>query len=156
VEYFKCNPGCAMFVALDKLSEVLEKDGKSNTLRRQNSISNPPDIAADQNVTKLRRLSLDSAAQYPKFVVERGKVQFSTLPRGTPLSNLKVTPSYKIGDEILFYDKHNRKLSGRLRWIGESKDGLDIVGVEAVSGIQMCVNTHVYIYIVNFILIPQA
>ena len=48
-------------------------------------------------------------------------------------------PSYKIGDEILFYDKHNRKLIGRVRWIGESKDGLDIVGVEAVSNIHRCV-----------------
>ena len=126
-----------MFVALDKLSEIPDKDGKSKTLRRQNSISNPPDIAADRDVTKLRCLSLrlKSKAQSPKFEVERGKVQFSTLPRGTPLSKLKVMPSYKIGDKIYFYDKHNRKLSGTLRWIGESENGLDIVGVEAVSNI---------------------
>ena len=120
-----------MFVALDKLSEVLKKDSKSKTLRQ---ISNPPDIAADQDVTKLRHLSLQ-LPESPEFEVEREKFQFSTLPRGIPLSNLKVMPSYKIGDEISFYDKHNRKIIGRVRWIGESKDGLDIVGVEAVSNV---------------------
>ena len=46
---------------------------------------------------------------------------------------------HKIGGEISFYDKCNRKLIGGVRWIGESKDGLDIVGVEAVSGIHRCV-----------------
>ena len=71
-----------MFVALDKLSEVLKKDSKSKTLRQ---ISNPPDIAADQDVTKLRHLSLQ-LPESPEFEVEREKFQFSTLPRGTPLS----------------------------------------------------------------------
>ncbi|XP_065915051.1 dual specificity protein kinase splB-like isoform X2 [Dysidea avara] len=148
VEYFKCNPGCAMFVAIDKLTEIPEKASKSSqTLRRSMSQSINTD---EEDVTISKRFSLQPVieAQLPAFEIAPDKVRHGTLPVGTPpqmKSNLKLqprpkamtisespAPCYEIGNKISFYDKYNRKLSGTLRWIGNNEvDGSKMLGVEA-------------------------
>ena len=51
--------------------------------------------------------------------------------------------SQTIGSKVTFYDRHNRQITGKLRWVGKN-EGVDMLGIEAVS---LTANEKVVIYI---------
>ena len=67
----------------------------------------------------------------------------------------------RLGDYVIFYNKHNDKLRGIVRWIGSNEsvqpDGTPIVGIESVSYNQLiaylCV-TNIYLPPLNIPSLP--
>jgi len=161
VEYFKCSPGYAMFVAIDKLSEIPEKVHKHKGLRKSYSVDTVATKVTDTKTS--RHVLLQSSGTIPLSVFEDAtdQVRYNTMPASTLLQvkhdlllNIKAkTISTSPSDgKVSFYDKHNRKLSGTLRWVGKNEiDGSKMLGVEAVSCCMYYACMHKCMYVCMYI-----
>jgi len=149
VEYFKCSPGYAMFVAIDKLFEIPEKVHKhSKGLKKSYSVDTVATKVTD--IKTSRHVLLQSGGTVPLSVFEDAtdQVRHNTMPASTLLQvkqdlllsmKAKTISTTPLDGKVSFYDKHNRKLSGTLRWVGKNEvDGSKMLGVEAVSWNYAC------------------
>ena len=134
VEYFKCDPGYAVFVAMDKLIKPPEKATKPNKFLKHQKGSASNFTGIKEVATRCPSLPNLLYEETPSPVCDHK--QHIDLPAAImqltvkPLSN----KSHLIGSKVFFTDKHHNSVSGTVRWIGENVvDAAEYFGVEAVS-----------------------
>jgi len=127
---------------MDKLTD------KSSKAHLEPKVSKPLRKDANFDITDKRKLiasktfSLPFYSKYPgqEMQTETGctiKRRNSDILSRKPKPNLPLkSASQLIGSKVSFFDKHDRILSGTLRWVGKNKvDGAEILGIEAVSSL---------------------